>query len=109
MEGDGAIATIVAKDAGVTLTGTPPPERTGKRAHRNPANSIITWIVLLALLSLILGTRGGRQMLPWLLLGLALGGGRGGSHSSGGFGGFGGGFGGFGGGMSGGGGAGGSF
>jgi len=55
--------------------------------------------------ALLLGTRTGRSMLPWILLMFLGGGGRGG----GGDGGFSGGFGGFGGGMSGGGGAGGDF
>jgi uncharacterized protein len=52
--------------------------------------------------TVLLGTRQGRQMLPWILL-LLVTSGRGGGGMSGGFGG---GFGGFGGGMSGGGGAG---
>ena len=51
--------------------------------------------------AVLLGTRTGREMLPWILLMVLSGGGRGGGS-----GGFGGGFGGFGGGMSGGGGAG---
>lgn len=109
-KGTVAIATIIAQDAGVTISGAPTRGHVAKRGHLDSGSYLVTWIVLLALMALLLGTRTGRRMVPWLLLGFALGGGRGGSHySGGGFGGFGGGFGGFGGGMSGGGGAGGSF
>jgi len=71
------------------------------------------WTLALIAIALffLLGTRQGREILPWLIVGLMSGGrrGGGGGFSGGGFGGFGGGFGGFGGGGSGGGGAGGSF
>jgi uncharacterized protein len=64
--------------------------------------------MILLILAPLLGTRQGRDMLPWILLGFFSGGG--GRGSGGGFGDFGGGgFGGFGGGSSGGGGAGGDF
>jgi len=99
-----AVSTIIAADADVSLsknaTPSPPPERTGKRSL-NPFSLIVLFVVLV----LLLGTKGGRRMLPYILLAIMMGGGgRGGS--GGGFGGFSGGFGGFGGGMSGGGGAG---
>ena len=96
-----AVASVIAKDAGVSLTGAP-------QTHRQPTSrqeegsGIFSLIMLLIVMSLLLGTRQGRRMLPFILLMLLMGGGRGG----GGFGGFSGGFGGFGGGMSGGGGAG---
>ena len=104
-----AIASVVAKDAGVTLTGNPvveQPRRT-KAAQKGGLN-IWTIVIIIAALGLLLGTRQGREILPWLIL-MNMGGGRGGSDG-GGFGSFGGGgFGGFGGGDSGGGGAGGDF
>lgn len=109
-----AIASVVAKDANVTLTDNPTVERPGaqKRANRglNPWTSVIVVLVLVFLL----GSRQGRDLLPFLLGFMLGGGGRiglgGGSFEGGGFGSFGGGgFGGFGGGESGGGGAGGDF
>ncbi|MEA2014529.1 MAG: TPM domain-containing protein [Thermodesulfobacteriota bacterium] len=96
-----AVSSIIARDAGVTLTGAP-------QTHQHPASkenkgsSVFSLIMLLVVISLLLGTRQGRRMLPFILLMLLMGG-RGGGGSGGGFGG---GFGGFGGGMSGGGGAG---
>lgn len=107
-----AIASIIAKDAGVELTGAVPVRRPVRATRRRGSGSGLMKIIMLALMFLLFrggrgrGRRGG--MLPMLLLGSMMGGGR----SSGGFssgGGFGGGFGGFGGGMSGGGGAGGSY
>lgn len=95
-----AVSAVVAKDAGISLTGQPTFERRERRPIRKQG-SIVPLIILLLVMIPLLATRTGRQMLPWLLL-LFLSGGRGG----GGFGGFGGGgFGGFGGGSSGGGGA----
>ncbi len=109
LNGMTAIASVIAKDAGVTLTGNPAVEkpRTQKKGSRgiNPWTIVIVVVVLVFLL----GSRQGRDLLPFLLGFLLGGGGRGGS-GDGGFGSFGGGgFGGFGGGDSGGGGAGGDF
>ena len=97
-----AISSIVAKDAGVTLTGVSPPAGKQTRIQKKPW--IFQLLLLLAAAFFLLGTRRGRAMLPWILLLLMSGSGR---RGGGGFGSFGGGgFGGFGGGMSGGGGAG---
>ncbi len=105
-----AIASVVAKNAGTELTGNPAaePPRGQKRGRQGgPDIWIVAVIVILAVL--LLGTRQGREMLPWLIV-MVLSSGRGGGGDRGGdFDGFGGGFGGFGGGGSGGGGAGGSF
>ncbi len=99
-----AVASVVAKAAGVTLTGAPPPERRQTRRDQ-PERGIGAFQLLLfaAAAFFLLGTRRGRELLPWILLLLMQG--SGGRRGGGGFGGFGGGFGGFGGGMSGGGGA----
>ncbi|MCX5908673.1 MAG: hypothetical protein NTY64_16230, partial [Deltaproteobacteria bacterium] len=105
-----AIAAVVAKDAGVTLTGNPAVEqpRRTKAAQKGGLN-IWTILIIIVALGFLLGTKQGRDILPWLILMNMGGGGRGGSDG-GGFGSFGGGgFGGFGGGDSGGGGAGGDF
>ena len=94
-----ACSAYIAKDANVQLSDSPMPYRTRVQQGKvklGPFQIIIFLIVA----ALLLGTRTGRSMLPWLLL-LFLSGGRGGGG-----GGFGGGFGGFGGGGSGGGGAG---
>ncbi len=99
-----ACSAYIAKEANVQLTGSPAPFRTGSRAQQKGVN-VLGIIFFLIAAAVLLGTRTGREMLPWLLL-IFLSGGRGGG---GGGGGFGGGFGGFGGGMSGGGGAGRSF
>lgn len=96
-----AVSSVIAKDAGVSLTGVPQ-TRHRPVARRTTGGNLFSLIVLFIVISLLLGTRQGRRMLPFLLLMLLMGG-RGGG---GGFGGFSGGFGGFGGGMSGGGGAG---
>jgi len=99
-----AITTVIAKDAGVSLTGHPSLEQPGKNRTRR-GGSIIPLILLLLIMIPLLGTRQGREMLPWLLFIFLSG--SGGSGRGGGFGDFGGGgFGGFGGGGSGGGGAG---
>jgi len=96
-----AVSSIVAKNAGVTLTGVSLPAMRQVRVEKKPG--IFQLLLLLAAALFLLGTRRGRAMLPWLLLLMMSGGGR----RGGGFGSFGGGgFGGFGGGMSGGGGAG---
>lgn len=95
-----AVSSIAAKDAGVSLTAIP-----GKQIRQKepPKMNLFSLVLFFIALSLLLGTRSGRRMLPFLILMLLMGS-RGGGTSS--FGGFGGGFGGFGGGMSGGGGAG---
>ena len=97
-----AVSTIVAKDAKISLTGKsqvykPRPDRTGR------GGNLFNLILLAIIMTMLLGTRRGRAMLPFLMLMLLMGGG---GRGAGGFGSFGGGFGGFGGGMSGGGGAG---
>lgn len=105
------VASIMAKDAGVHLSGKIP-RRTGKVPEQRQGVETFIPIVLFLVLLALLGTRRGREILPWLLIGLFSG--RGGRRDGfgsfgggfGGFGGFGGGgFGGFGGGLSGGGGA----
>ncbi len=97
-----AVSSVIAKDANVSLTDAP---QTGNRqaSPQGKGNSIFSLIMFFVVISLLLGTRQGRRMLPFILLMLMAGGG---GRGGGGFGGFGGGFGGFGGGMSGGGGAG---
>jgi uncharacterized protein len=101
-----AVSSVIAKDAGVSLTGGVPDYRT-KAPRARPQTNIFTLFFFFIILLLLLGTRRGRAMLPIILLMLMSGGrGSGGSRGGGSFGGFGGGFGGFGGGMSGGGGAG---
>ncbi len=95
------VSSVIAKDAGVSLTGAPQTRRQPPSRQKTGGN-IFSLVLLLIVMSLLLGTRQGRRMLPFLLLMLLMGS-RGGG---GGFGGFSGGFGGFGGGMSGGGGAG---
>lgn len=108
--GTTAIAQVIAKDAGVKLTGAAPIKGPQKRRSRS-ALSLFPLVIII--LFFIFGSRrrGGSWIffLPFLMGGRGFGGGysRGGFGGS--FGGFGGGFGGFGGGMSGGGGAGGSF
>lgn len=96
------VASIIAKNAGVTLTGIGPTERRVSRSRGKPG--IFPLLFLLAAALFLLGTRRGRAMLPWILLLMMSGSGRRGGGGYGSFGG--GGFGGFGGGMSGGGGAG---
>ena len=97
-----ACGSYIAKDAGVQLSGTPAPYRTKARSDKKGI-SVTGIIIFLVIAALLLGTKTGRRMLPWILLLLLSGGGR----SSGG--GFSGGFGGFGAGGSGGGGAGGDY
>jgi uncharacterized protein len=95
-----ACGAYIAKDAGVQLTGVEGPYRTNVRPEKKGFN-VVGIILFFIAAAVLLGTRQGRAMLPWILLMLLSGSGRGGGG-----GGFGGGFGGFGGGMSGGGGAG---
>jgi uncharacterized protein len=105
-----AVSDIIARDAGVTLTGRPQPQPQPARPTGGVPVSPFTLVLLAIVVILMLFTRPGRQIMALLLLSSFGGGGRGyGGGSSGGFGGFSGGFGGFGGGMSGGGGAGGDF
>jgi len=106
LNGMKALAAIIARDAGVTLSpeSAPVPARNPQKRKGGSLPSVLFFLLVLFLL---LGTRQGRAMLPYILLLALSGGGRG--SSGGGFGSFGGGFGGFGGGMSGGGGAGRSF
>ena len=106
LSGTLAVSQIIAKDAGVQLTGQVPVKAPKKRKSR------FSFFPLILIVFLMFGSR--RRTGSWIFfLPLLLGGGGYGSRSSGGFGGsfggFGGGFGGFGGGMSGGGGAGGGF
>lgn len=106
LNGTLAVSQIIAKDAGVKLTGqaTPrAPKKTRSRLAFFP-------LVLIFFFFMFAGRRRGGSWLFFLPLLMGGGGPRYGSGGFGGsFGGFGGGFGGFGGGMSGGGGAGGSF
>ncbi len=97
-----AVSTIVAKDANISLTGTTPVYKPKIRRATRGGN-LFTLILFFVIITMLLGTRQGRAMLPFLILMLLMGGG---GRGTGGFGSFGGGFGGFGGGMSGGGGAG---
>jgi len=99
--GVAAISQVLAKDAGVEMTGKVP-----LKERRSRGSGLVGLIFLVLVLPLLFSRRRGR-MGPLLLLMLL--GGRGGGFGGGGFGSFGGGFGGFGGGMSGGGGAGGGF
>lgn len=101
-EATAAVSAVVAKAAGVTLTGIRPLQTGPTGVERGPG--IGEWLLMALAVIFLLGTRQGRAMLPWLLVVMSSGGG--GRHGRGGFGGFGGGgFGGFGGGASGGGGA----
>jgi uncharacterized protein len=106
LKGTAAVSQIIAKDAGVKLTGQVPVRAPKKRKSR------ASFIPLLLIFFLFMFV-GRRRSGSWIFfLPLLMGGGgprHGGGGFGGSFGGFGGGFGGFGGGMSGGGGAGGGF
>jgi uncharacterized protein len=116
LNGTLAVAQIIARDAGVQLSGEQAAPAAGPKG-RSGCGVFPGLVILLAVLALFSRGRSG----PWLLIALLMGARGGGSRSGGGgfgggfggfgggFGGFGGGFGGFGGGSSGGGGAGGSF
>jgi uncharacterized protein len=101
-----ALASVVAKAANVSITGGVPVAQPGEKKVRQ-RGGILPLIILVLILVSLLGTRQGRDLLPWLLLMAFTGRGGGGGGGFGSFGG--GGFGGFGGGGSGGGGAGGDF
>jgi uncharacterized protein len=98
------VAEVIAKDAGVELTGARPEAPVQEEPSSRPSAPRIFWIIFIILIVLFTPLR--RLVFWWLLLG-GRGGGWGGG--GGGFGGGGGGFGGFGGGSSGGGGASGSW
>ncbi|HOX99803.1 MAG TPA: TPM domain-containing protein [Smithellaceae bacterium] len=97
-----ACSAYIAREAGVQLSGSPMPYRANAQLTQRKI-TVFEILFFLIAAAVLLGTRRGREMLPWLLV-VLMSGGRGGGG-----GGFGGGFGGFGGGMSGGGGAGRSF
>jgi uncharacterized protein len=103
------VADVIAKDAGVQLTGAQPRAPSARTEEPDQGWSLGTIILVIIVALVVLGTPFGRTLL-WLFLFQSLGGrGRGGfggfGGGGGGFGGGGGGFGGFGGGSSGGGGA----
>lgn len=98
-----AIAGVIAKDAGVEITGAIANSKPIPRKS-SPLAKLVKGLLVFLFISLLVGTRG--RILPWLILGSMFGGGRGDWGGGFGGGGFGGGFGGFGGGLSGGGGAG---
>jgi uncharacterized protein len=106
LNGTLAIAQVIAKDAGVRLTGTSAVPRRIKKSRSGL--SFLPFLIFIVIILFFSRRRGGSWLffLPFFFGGggRGFGGGMGGS-----FGGFGGGFGGFGGGMSGGGGAGGGF
>jgi len=96
------VTEIIAKNAGVQISGIPVMDTRSQSSAGNRERSRGGGIFLIIMfIFLMIVTRG--RILPWLLLSMFMGGGRGGGGFGGG--GFGGGFGGFGGGMSGGGGA----
>lgn len=108
--GMAVIASVIATDAGVTLSGVPtqPPIRQTSRSARGIVGVLFPLLFLFLMMFLMGRRRGaGLWVLPWFFLGGGFGGGWGGGSFGGGS--FGGGFGGFGGGMSGGGGAGGGY
>jgi uncharacterized protein len=106
LNGTAAVAQIIAKDAGVKLTGQVPVKAPKKRR----SGFSFLPLLLIFFIFIFLGRRRGGSWIFFLPLLMGGGGPRhGGGGFGGSFGGFGGGFGGFGGGMSGGGGAGGSF
>ena len=113
LAGTQAIAGIIARDAGVEITGAVRINQERRAVRRKSPVASLFKFFLIALIFLFFrgggrGRRRGSGVLPWLLLGGLMSGGRGYGGFSGG-GSFGGGFGGFGGGGFGGGGAGGSY
>ncbi len=104
LQGTLAVAGIIARDAGVQLSGLPQVSRRQYPTHsRSRRGGGLGSLILLALMVFLFFKY--PRLFSLLLLGSLLGGGRRGGYWSGGGGGFGGGFGGFGGGLSGGGGA----
>jgi uncharacterized protein len=101
LNGTIAISQVIAKDAGVTITGELP-YRQNFTPRRSPSLGSKLFSLLFFIILFLVVMRN-PLLLPLLLFGM---GGRGGRIGGGSFGGFGGGFGGFGGGLSGGGGAG---
>ncbi len=104
-----AVANLVARAQGVSLSGVPQVKLKKRGATGVGVGGLFFLLLLLFIFGRAFRGRGGGGLLTGLLLGSMLGGGRGGFGGGGDFGGFGGGFGGFGGGMSGGGGASGGF
>jgi uncharacterized protein len=101
LNGTIALSQIIAKDAGVQITGTVPYNPAyGPRKKRSLGSRLFSFFFFIILFFLVIRNP---MLLPFLLLGM---GGRGGGLGGGSSGGFSGGFGGFGGGLSGGGGAG---
>jgi uncharacterized protein len=108
LEGTKALARVIAKDAGVEITGTVLKRRPQRSRDNAFPPEIIIFLILfgLSFLSQLGKRRRGRGRDNWPFFFGGFGGGGFGGGGGGGGGGFGGGFGGFGGGMSGGGGAG---
>ncbi len=113
LTGEAALASLVAQNQGVKLTGVPEVQLRRGASRGFSLGGLFLVLIVFWLLLRMFGRKGGRGgrgggggILPAILLGSMMGGG---SNRGGGFGGFGGGFGGFGGGMSGGGGASGSW
>jgi len=109
-----AVATVIAEDKGIKLgVSTPVTQRSpSRRTSSRGLGPLVNLFVIIVIILLMSGRRGGRGLLMGLLLGSMLTGGRRGGYYGGGFGGGfggGGGFSGFGGGFSGGGGASGGF
>jgi uncharacterized protein len=105
------VASVIADDAGVQLTGITPGLAERAPPPRPPGGISLGGVILIIILIIIVLATPLRSLLFWMLLSGGFGGGRGGGWGGGGggFGGGGGGFGGFGGGSSGGGGASGSW
>jgi len=100
LNGTIVLAQIIAKDAGVKITGTVPYKTNYRpRRTRSLGSRLFSFFFFIVIFFLVIRNP---FLLPFLFLGM---GGRGGGLGGGSFGGFGGGFGGFGGGLSGGGGA----
>ena len=116
LNGEAALASVVAQSEGVKLTGVPEVKINRGLSRGFSLGGLFVVLLIFWLVMRMFGRRGGRGgrggggVLPAILLGSMMGSSMGGGFSrGGGFGGFGGGFGGFGGGMSGGGGASGSW
>ncbi|MRR16086.1 MAG: TPM domain-containing protein, partial [Deltaproteobacteria bacterium] len=72
-----ACGAHIARDKGVQLTGVAGPYRTKTRPQNKGFN--IVWVIILIIAAIVLlGTKTGRSMLPWILLLLLSSGGRGG-------------------------------